>query len=90
MVSLIMKNSETNYCVFAIDSSSDLPYLPIATQAGTGEGGKKINTCSHGSIARSSDGMNYMLKSDGTWVEYVHKVDEVDPITDSYVDSLFD
>lgn len=85
---LIMRNSETNYCVFAIDSASDLSLLPTAIATGQGTEGE-LPKCSQCSIARGSDGTDYILDGTNTWVEYRKTVNtEIDAISDTFINSL--
>lgn len=87
---LIGRNSETNYCIFAIDSASDLSALPTTTNKGS----DGLNACSQGSIARCSDGTKYVLKGDDTWVSYAESSggssSEVEAISNSFIDNLFE
>ena len=89
---LIGRNSETNYCIFAIDSASDLSALPTTKKKGSAG----LNTCSQGSIARCSDGTKYFLKGDDTWVSYAESSEgsssgsEVEAISNSFIDNLFE
>lgn len=92
-VCLIGKNSETNYCIFAIDSASDLSSLPTTKNKGS----SGLRTCSQGSIARCSDGTKYVLKGDDTWVSYAESSgsstggsSEVEAISNSFIDNLFE
>lgn len=88
---LIGRNSETNYSIFAIDSTSDLSSLPTTKSKGT----SGLSTCSQGSIARCSDGTKYVLKGDDTWVAYEESSgssggsSEVEAISDTFIDNLF-
>ena len=91
----LMRNHTTRYCVFAIDSDDYITMLPTTTRVGSGELNKST-TCCAGSIARSVDGKNYMLKGSDQWVEYSGPSGgsgggsvDIEAITDGEIENLF-
>lgn len=59
----------TRYCLFGIDSSEDLAMLPTSVKVGSGDL-IRSTTCAIGSIARASDGSQYILTGDNEWIGY--------------------
>ena len=99
MVNLLGVNHETNYCMYAIDSSSDLKSLPTSVKFGTDALGNKLDYCAQGSIARCLDGSTYMLSGKNVWTKYSTSGGgsggstadfDVSAIGDEFIDSLFD
>ena len=101
MVALKFINYGTRYCVFSIDSLSDIDMLPTQTTSGKGMV-STIKSCSMGSVAQSTDGNTYILSGDlNRWIKYSGSntgssgsgggVDiELNPITEAQIYSLFD
>lgn len=69
-VSLINKNYETNTCVFCYDVwETDKDKLPTLNSRGK----DKLSTlysCAQGSIAKGTNGINYILTGDNHWIKY--------------------
>lgn len=69
-VSLIDKNYSTNVCIFSYDIwSEDKDKLPTLN----GKGKDLLSTvlsCAQGSIAKGTNGNNYILTGNNTWVLY--------------------
>ena len=92
MVALKGINYGTRYCIFSIDSSSDLSSLPTQTSPGKGTL-STIRSCSMGSIAQAVDGNTYILTYSGnaSSPETGGTVDiAVEPISEAQIYSLFD
>ena len=99
MVALKFINYGTRYCVFSIDSSSDLSSLPTQNTAGSGML-STIKSCSMGSIAHSTDGNTYILTGNtNKWIKYSGGGNtgssgtgtgiDIDPISEEQIYSLF-
>ena len=70
MVALKAINYGTRYCIFSIDSFSDLSSLPTQTSPGKGML-STIKSCSMGSIAQAVDGNTYILTGNSNkWIKY--------------------
>ena len=63
----LVRNYATRYCVFYIDSSSDIENLPTALTGGKGDLILSA-PCSIGSLARDKDGKQYTLSGENEWV----------------------
>lgn len=93
----INRNYATRVCVFVIDSDDDLAILPTSTQSGK-ESLSLSTPCRMGSMAKMTDGTKaYMLDGKDTWVRYtastgggIDPEEEIEPIDDSTIESLFD
>lgn len=69
-VSLINKNYSTNVCVFCYDTwSEDKDKLPTMSSAGK-DLLSTIRSCAQGSIAKGTNGENYILTGNNTWILY--------------------
>lgn len=65
----LMRNYNTRYCVFYIDTLADAALLPTSKTNGTGE--MALSTpCRAGSIARDMTGQLYTLNGNDEWVKY--------------------
>lgn len=90
----IARNFTTNYAVFAIDNGNDIDILPTQYESGTGVLSLS-KPCSMGSIAKCSDGKQYCLNGETNQWEKSSggggspSPDEVQPIDDSAIESLF-
>lgn len=60
MVALLKKDYNTNFCVFSIDTESDLNSLPTKSSPGK-DILSTIRSCTQGSIAQSANGKTYRL-----------------------------
>jgi hypothetical protein len=100
MVALKGINYGTRYCIFSIDSSSDLSSLPTQTSPGKGTL-STIRSCSMGSIAQAVDGNTYILTGNSNkWIKYSGNTSSpgtggtvdiaVEPISEAQIYSLFD
>lgn len=83
----------TRYCMFGIDSADDIPMLPTSVKYGSGDL-IQSTTCAINSIARASNGKNYILTGENKWIEYSRSDgggggDDIEPITDGEIDDLF-
>lgn len=67
----------TGYCLFGIDGASDVSMLPTSHSDGTGD---LIGSgpCAINSFARGSDGNDYILKGNDTWIVYTGKTRDFD------------
>lgn len=99
MVSLIDMNYQTRFCKFSIDSSSDLNSLPTRESPGK-DSLSTIRSCSQGSLAYATNGKTYILSGNNEWVSYsgnfsggdpggVNPTEDIEPISKSYIESLF-
>lgn len=69
-VSLINKNYSTNVCIFSYDTwSEDKDKLPTMNSKGK-DLLSTIQSCAQGSIARGTNGKDYILTGNNTWISY--------------------
>lgn len=69
-VSLINKNYHTNVCIFSYDTwSEDKDKLPTMNSAGN-DLLSTIRSCAQGSIAKGTNGKDYILTGNNTWISY--------------------
>lgn len=69
-VCLISKDYSTNYCVFSYDNwPVDGNMLPNLNTAGKGVL-NTVKSCSQGSLAKGTDGTNYILTGGNSWIPY--------------------
>lgn len=94
----ISRNYITRVCLFVIDSEADLAVLPTTEERGK-EDVSASAPCAMGSIAELVDGSkSYRLNGNDEWIEYVGSTsgggtdpeEEIEPIDDSAIESLFD
>lgn len=96
----LKRDHTTRYCLFAIDSNSDLYMLPTSKRVGKGDV-KTSTFCAIGSMAKAVNGKWYMLNGNDEWVEYVggsgggggggdDHMAEDSPIPDDTIEGLFD
>lgn len=98
MVWLLNQNYSTNYCVFSIDSTSDLKLLPRYNVAGKGIL-NTISTCCPSSKAMCTNGDIYVLNGNkNEWVKYTSSggssgggelPSDVEYATDEDIENLF-
>lgn len=92
----LMRNNTTRYCLFAVDSKSDLDMLPTSERVGSGDL-IRSTTCCIGSRARGSDGTLYVLNGSNKWAVYSQSSGggggggstSIDDITDEEIEDLF-
>jgi len=96
----LQRNYTTRFCLFAIDSESDLDMLPTAERVGSGD---LISStyCCIGSRARGSDGTQYVLNGSNQWIvynggsggggggDYGPGPEDAEEITDADLEALF-
>ena len=69
-VSLINKINSTNVCIFSFDTwSEDKDKLPTMNSAGK-DSLSTIRSCAQGSIAKGTNGKDYILTGNNTWISY--------------------
>ena len=95
----LMRNNTTRYCLFAIDSSSDLDMLPTSERVGSGDV-IRSTTCCIGSRALAADGKTYVLNGSNQWIKYNGgggsggggevTPEDIEPISDADIERLFD
>ncbi|MCI8770197.1 MAG: hypothetical protein HFH73_03465 [Lachnospiraceae bacterium] len=99
MVSLIDINYQTRFCKFSIDFYSDLEFLPNMTSPGKNSL-NTIKNCTQGSLAYASNGNTYILSGENKWISYsgnssggssgeTTPSEDIEPISKSYIESLF-
>ena len=99
MVGLIDMNYQTRFCKFSIDLSSDLSNLPTMETAGKDKL-STIKSCAQGSRAYATNGKTYVLSGENEWVLYsgnssggssggTTETEDIEPISKSYIESLF-
>lgn len=98
-VGLLNKKYTTNYCVFSYDNwSTDKDKLPNLDTAGK-DALSIIKSCSQGSLAIGTDGINYILTGNNVWIKYSTSssggssgggvVEDIEQITTEEIQSLF-
>ena len=65
----LLRNCETRYCSFYIDSDDEIEKLPTSKRGGKGEL-SQTSTCRASSVARDEEGNRYVLNGDDRWVRY--------------------
>jgi len=92
-LSLLARNHETNYCIFSIDTEDDIANLPTIEKSGE-SAHEILHPCCQGSVARSTDGVKYVLTGSGSWTKYTEESGASEPesvaISDTFIDSLFE
>lgn len=102
MVSLLSQDYGTNFCCFYVDTEEELNKLPTHSKVGEGDV-STIKSCAYGSRATCANGKTYILTGEDKWVVYKGSSgsgsgntpsggedDNVEPITDDEINSLFD
>lgn len=101
MATLLLHDYQTHFCRFFINSEDELNDLPTHLHGGAIENTHLC--CSYGSIAECLNGKVYRLSSEDKWIEVKgssssssggnapsgDENDNIEPITDDEIDSLF-
>lgn len=99
MVSLLDMNYNTRFALFFVSDQNELNKLPTHSKRGE-DVLSTVYSCAYGSLAKCENGDTYILSGNDTWTIYKSSnnnsntggstlIDEVEPIPNSSIKSLF-